>query len=38
MENKLVEKLDMESYQKKTCKWSLIKDPNVVDPHIHTHP
>jgi hypothetical protein len=36
MESKQVEKLDMEAYQKKTCKWSLIKDPNLVDPHIHT--
>lgn len=33
---KQVEKLDMEAYQKKKCKWSLLKDPNLQDPHIHS--
>jgi len=36
MEKKLVDPLDMEAYQTKACKWSLNKDPNVKDPHIHT--
>lgn len=36
MESKQVEKLDMVAYQKKTCTWSLNKDPSVKDPHIYT--
>ncbi len=36
MEKKLVEPLDMEAYQTKTCTWSLNRDPNDKGPHIHT--
>jgi len=36
MEKNNVEKLDMEAYQKKWCKWSLFKNKNIRDPHIHS--
>lgn len=32
----IMEKLDMEAYQKKRCTWSLKKEESKQDPHIHT--
>ena len=35
-ERKYAGRLDMEAYQTQKCTWSLEKDPNNPDPHMHT--
>lgn len=29
---------NIEEYQKKHCTWSLDKDTEIIDPHMHTKP